>query len=180
MSPTATWRPTNFSGNSKLVGKVLNLRTDSNHVKDVSDFRRGEKDFHNSFTFGRREPVFETLHSAMWISDYRLVDFSAPPPRVTLADKTGPTKNVAVKEGVLRESSAMTSRYALSCHHVTFRTRARAANDRSMRRVRDSRWRPCAMIHCTAHADIAWAVVGHVVSQVDRAFIPLRVDDNQR
>jgi len=48
----------NFSRISKLVGKVLNLCTDSNHVKGVSDFRRGEKDFHNSFTFGRRERGF--------------------------------------------------------------------------------------------------------------------------
>jgi hypothetical protein len=43
-----------FSVASKLFGKVLNLRTDSNHVKGVSDFRRGKKDFHNSFTFGGR------------------------------------------------------------------------------------------------------------------------------
>jgi hypothetical protein len=43
---------------SKLVGNVLNLRADSNHVNRVSDYHRAKKDFHNSFTFGRRERGF--------------------------------------------------------------------------------------------------------------------------
>lgn len=68
----------------------------------------------------------------MWISDYRLVDFSAPSLRVTLGDKMGLTKNAAVREGVSPESSVMTLRPTLSCHHVTFRTRVRAVSGRSM------------------------------------------------
>lgn len=45
----------------------------------------------------------------MWISDYRLVYFSALSSWVTLANKMGLTKFAATKEGMLPESSAMTS-----------------------------------------------------------------------
>lgn len=83
--------------------------------------------------------VFEAPRRAMWISDYRLVYFSALPLRVTLADKMGLTKFVTANEDVLPESSAMPSRQALSYRHVTFRTRVRAANDRSIRGMTGSR-----------------------------------------
>jgi hypothetical protein len=58
VKPMTTWRSRKILAISKLVDKVLNLRADSKRVNGVLNFRHGKKDFHNSFTFDRRQHGF--------------------------------------------------------------------------------------------------------------------------
>ncbi len=74
-----------FFERPKPANKVLNLRADSKRARCVTDFRDDKKNFIIRLRLLATDAIFEALPRAMWISDYRVADFSAPFRRVTLA-----------------------------------------------------------------------------------------------